>query len=567
MMILLAALNAHAYDFTATCGNTPLHWQTVPVSWWLRTGVVNGQAYSRISDADIVASNTTAWDVWADATTCCSGFQAVYQGTTTSAGAGNNQHVVEFRENSWDPALGSVNSVIAVTRVSYNPQACTFINADQVYNGVGFDFSITTPPGPGFTDLQSIQAHENGHWLGLNHSSVGAATMYYAYSGGTGPRSLHADDDAGVCAIYPGTCGPSESDCDDGVDDDSDGAVDCADSDCALFPVCTCVVDGLVGCDNTITADNFGGSSTVDRFGCANFQTTGPEAVYTFVPNEDGPVTVTLSNLTVDLDLFVTTENAGSCEPNQCVSFAASANSTETLTFEGTAGETYAVVADGFDGAEGTFTLAVDCPDPVGGGTCEAELELPCGTSVSSSNYGAENNVQAFNCVNWTTTGPEQVFTLVPGTTGTVDLSLTGLTADLDLFVTTEAGGQCSEGACVASSGNGADNDEALSFEGVANQTYMVVVDGWDGATSDFTIHAGCVPPEAPPDDTDVPPVDTDVPVDTDAPVDTGLPPLDFEPITCTCSGTGSTGSLAWLGLLGLVALRARKSPSIHRDR
>jgi len=32
---------------------------------------------------------------------------------------------------------------------------------------------------------------------------------------------------------------PPESNCDDGVDDDEDGAIDCADSDCAADPACT----------------------------------------------------------------------------------------------------------------------------------------------------------------------------------------------------------------------------------------------------------------------------------------------------------------------------------------
>lgn len=562
-------LTAQAYVPSQTCGGTPSHWAAsdLPTTWYLRTGVNGGQAYGLLSDTQVQNALQAGWDVWTDTTTCCSGFTSVYAGTTTSPGSGNSQNVIEF-DATWDPALGSANSTIAVTRTSYNPSNCRILSSDQVYNADRFDFSVSTTPGFGFTDLQSIAAHENGHWLGLGHSPTGAATMYYAYSGGTAARTLHPDDEDGVCDIYPGTCGPAEADCDDGVDDDSDGDIDCNDSDCANYPVCSCVVDGVVGCDNTITGDNFGGGETVQQFGCANFPTSGPEAVYTFVPNEDGPVTITLSNMTADLDLFVTTESSGSCEPNQCLELAATAGN-ETLTFDATAGETYAVVADGYQGAESAFTLSVDCPDPVGGGHCEAEQHLVCGEAMGGSNFGAENNVQEFSCAGWQTTGPEQVFLLETGADGPVTLDLSGLTADLDLFVTTTAGDECDTGNCVGVSGNGNASPEHLEFQATAGVTYMVVVDGWDGATSDFTLLADCVPPPDPPTppiptDTDTP-TDTDlpptVPGETDAPTDTGDPgPRDtgIGPIEgCLCSNGGGTLSFAWI-FAGLLVLRRR---------
>lgn len=51
---------------------------------------------------------------------------------------------------------------------------------------------------------KQILIGEIGHQLGFNHSSTQTATMYYAIgAGNTGPASLHSDDIAGLCTLYP----------------------------------------------------------------------------------------------------------------------------------------------------------------------------------------------------------------------------------------------------------------------------------------------------------------------------------------------------------------------------
>lgn len=86
--------------------------------------------------------------------------------------------------------------------------------------------------------------------------------------------------------------------------------------------------------------------------------------------------------------------------------------------------------------------------------------------------------------------GPERVWTLTPTVSETITLSAAGLTADLDLFVSE---GSC-EGGCLALSIHAASSDETVSFPAQAGQTYTVVLDGYNGAVSDFSLTADCTP-------------------------------------------------------------------------
>ena len=63
------------------------------------------------------------------------------------------------------------------------------------------------------TDLVSIVTHEVGHFIGIAHSPIPSAVMYYSYALGSIKRTLTPDDIAAVCAIYPPsvqkTCDPT----------------------------------------------------------------------------------------------------------------------------------------------------------------------------------------------------------------------------------------------------------------------------------------------------------------------------------------------------------------------
>ncbi|HEU4522649.1 MAG TPA: matrixin family metalloprotease [Thermoanaerobaculia bacterium] len=119
--------------------------------------------------------------------------------------ANDGQHSVLFEQTGVNfPTAG----VIAFVRSFVNVNDGRTVDADLVFNDLGYFSSITQPPTPApagqsLTDLQSVLTHEFGHFFGLDHTSVSGATMVpFASTNGT-QRSLELDDRAGISAIFP----------------------------------------------------------------------------------------------------------------------------------------------------------------------------------------------------------------------------------------------------------------------------------------------------------------------------------------------------------------------------
>lgn len=130
----------------------------------------------------------------------CTSLRVDYRGmTSSSARSGDRQSVIAWVESGW----GYESAAIGVTGPAWSSN---IVEADMEMNGVNYTW-ITGSGSGSRVNTYSIVLHEGGHYYGLGHSSDRRATMYYAYSGGT--SSLNADDQNGICALYPG----SGSDC------------------------------------------------------------------------------------------------------------------------------------------------------------------------------------------------------------------------------------------------------------------------------------------------------------------------------------------------------------------
>ncbi|HEY8946077.1 MAG TPA: matrixin family metalloprotease [Polyangiaceae bacterium] len=121
-----------------------------------------------------------------------------------------NANIVMFEDESW-PYEGGIDT-LATTRLRFNPDTGEIYDADIQINSAEYDISVGDPISG--VDLESILAHEAGHFLALDHSTAEGATMQPGHDARDALlRSLEADDVRGVCAIYPPSRTASEDSC------------------------------------------------------------------------------------------------------------------------------------------------------------------------------------------------------------------------------------------------------------------------------------------------------------------------------------------------------------------
>ncbi|WP_438015450.1 matrixin family metalloprotease [Sorangium sp. So ce315] len=128
-----------------------------------------------------------------------------------------NANVVVFRDMDWLATAGHTSEMLALTTVQFDKKTGDLWGADMEINSNLYDFSVGDDSAAPREDLLSVVTHEAGHFLGLDHSLIGPeATMHYRYdrSDPLNFRTLHEDDIAAICQVYPprdlsaSTCNP-----------------------------------------------------------------------------------------------------------------------------------------------------------------------------------------------------------------------------------------------------------------------------------------------------------------------------------------------------------------------
>ena len=121
-----------------------------------------------------------------------------------------------------------------------------------------------------------------------------------------------------------------------------------------------CEPDSTLDCGDTDSWNTtwLGSTDQVDSYSCMpSWDESGQEYAYEFTPTQTVTATATLSNMTVDLDVFALQDTGAGCDPSDCIAFG-----DDSATFTAQAGETYYIVVDGYEGEQGAYTIELSCP-------------------------------------------------------------------------------------------------------------------------------------------------------------------------------------------------------------
>ncbi len=186
--------------------------------------------------------------------------------------------------------------------------------------------------------------------------------------------------------------------CDDGNTTDGDGC----DASCELEPITTCQPAHTLTCGDNHTSNTSasGATDNLDLYSCSPWNESGPEFAYIFTAPGDTTVEVRLSGMSSDLDIFVIEDQAGLCEAGNCIEYGGVSTS-----FAATQGSIYYLVVDGYNGAQGPFSISVTC-GACGDGNLDPDEECDDGNVVAGDGCSDTCTLEA--CGNGTVEAGEE---------------------------------------------------------------------------------------------------------------------------------------------------------------
>lgn len=222
LMVFLAALtftHAQAYVLNLDDSNQARRWALYSTPDYISTNVINTNThavrYFLASDA-YSATNKTAelnavrasFAQWMAISNCFVKFEeGGYIAPPVDANTSDDTNIVYWTKNSTLVAGGTydITGTLGFTVISWYTDSNYIAQADIVFNGVNFTwFTDITDTNTTQQFVDGVALHEIGHFIGLAHSPLGGATMFWRGGSGVNPQTgLSPDDVAGARLLYP----------------------------------------------------------------------------------------------------------------------------------------------------------------------------------------------------------------------------------------------------------------------------------------------------------------------------------------------------------------------------
>ena len=255
-----------------------------------------------------------------------------------------------------------------------------------------------------------------------------------------------------------------------------------------------CAAARALECGAVLDSTTIGLVNGTSNYGCADYDETGGEVVVRFTLAAPAQVTIHLSGLASDLDLFL----LAGCDASGCIA-ASTGVSDETIVRCLEAG-TYHLVVDGYHGAASAFRLQLDCgpcgpcgPDALAD-LCSMAALIPGNRSpyvISGNTRCAHDDYHDSGCTGYSSLGRDLAYRIVmpPGCIMQAFLrdGPDGVTLDRSLFLVESCDDPA--GTCVAGSDAGIEVEESITYQSAAGGIYYLIVDAFGlDASGDFVL-------------------------------------------------------------------------------